>query len=64
MRTLANILVVLAALGLSIGLVIRLVIEKGSILSNPAESPIFFWRGSMGLLTLAIAIVLIQIRDK
>lgn len=58
MRWIANLLVILAALGLLIGLGIRLV--KGGFLGDP----VFFWRGSIGLLTLAITIVLIQIRNK
>ncbi len=58
MRWLANLLVILAALGLLIGLGIRLV--KGGFLGDP----VFFWRGSMGLLALAISIVVIQIRNK
>lgn len=58
MRMLSNLLIILAALGLLIGLGIRLV--RGGFLSDP----VFFWRGSMALLMLAIAIVLIQIRNK
>ncbi len=58
MRWLANFLIILAALGLLLGLGIRLV--KGGFLGDP----VFFWRGSMSLLTMAIAIVLIQIRNK
>ena len=58
MRMLSNLLVILAALGLLIGLGIRLV--KGGFLGDP----VFFWRGSMALLTLAITMLLIQIRNK
>jgi hypothetical protein len=58
MRMLANILIILAAVGLLIGLVIRLM--KGAFLWDQ----VFFWRGSMALLVLAIAIALSQIRDK
>lgn len=58
MRLLSNLLVILAALGLLIGLGIRLV--KGGFLGDP----VFFWRGSMALLTMAITLVLIQIRNK
>lgn len=58
MRMLINLLVILAALGLLIGLGIRLV--KGGFLGEP----VFYWRGSMALLTFAIALVLIQIRNK
>lgn len=58
MRWFPSLLVILAALGLLIGLGIRLV--KGGFLGDP----VFYWRGSMALLTLAIAIVLMQIRNK
>lgn len=58
MRMLSNLLIILAALGLLIGLAVRLV--KGGFLSDP----VFFWRGSMALLMLAIALLLIQIRNK
>ncbi len=58
MRVLSNLLIILAALGLLIGLAVRLV--KGSFLGDP----VFFWRGSMALLMLAIALLLIQIRNK
>ena len=57
MRMLPNVLVILAAAGLVIGLVVRLL---GGI---PAD-PVFYWRGSMALLTVAIAVLLIQIRNK
>jgi hypothetical protein len=57
MRVLTNVLVILAALGILIGLVLRL---KGGL---PAD-PVFYWRGSMVLLTVAIAVLLIQIRNK
>ena len=58
MKMLANLLIILAALGLLIGLAVRLV--KGGFLGDP----VFFWRGSMALLTMAIALVLVQIRNK
>ena len=58
MRALSNILVILAALGLLIGLAIRVL--KGGFLVDP----IFFWRGSMALLVFSIALMLNQIRAK
>ncbi len=58
MRWATNFLIILAILGLLIGLGIRLV--KGGFLGDP----VFYWRGSMALLTLAITLVLIQIRNK
>jgi hypothetical protein len=57
MRVLTNVLVILAALGMLIGLVLRL---KGGLPTDP----VFFWRGSMALLTIAITVLLIQIRNK
>ncbi len=58
MRKLPEVLTVLAAAGLVIGLGIRLV--KGGF----AGDPVFFWRGSMALLAVAIAVLLIQLRNK
>jgi len=58
MRWVPNLLVILATLGLVVGLGIRLV--KGGFLGDQ----IFFWRGSLALLVLAIAVTLIQIRNK
>jgi hypothetical protein len=58
MRWLPNFLVVLASLGILLGLGIRLV--KGGFLGDP----VFFWRGSLALLALSIAITLIEIRNK
>ncbi|MGD0922620.1 MAG: hypothetical protein ABSA70_12770 [Terriglobia bacterium] len=58
MRMLPNVLVILAAAGLVIGLVVRLL---GGL---PTTDPVFYWRGSMALLTVAIAVLLIQIRNK
>ena len=58
MRMLPNVLIILATLGLLIGLIIRLV--KGGFLGDP----VFFWRGSMALLAIAIGLLLVQIRNK
>ncbi|MGD1155865.1 MAG: hypothetical protein ABSA41_08565 [Terriglobia bacterium] len=58
MRWLPHFLVILATLGILIGLGIRLV--KGGFLGDP----VFFWRGSMALLVLSIAISLNQFRNK
>ncbi len=58
MKWLPNFLVIVAALGLLLGLGIRLV--KGGFLGDP----VFFWRGALALLAVSIAIILIQIRDK
>jgi hypothetical protein len=58
MRWLPNILVILATIGILLGLAIRLI--KGGFLADP----VFFWRGSVALLAVSIAITLIQIRNK
>ena len=58
MRSVPNVLVGLASAGILIGLGVRLI--KGGYLADP----VFFWRGSMALLAVAIAMTLIQIRDK
>jgi len=58
MRWLPNFLVTLAAIGLLLGLAVRVI--KGGFLGDP----VFFWRGSLGLLAVSIAITLIQIRNK
>ena len=58
MRWIPNFLVILATLGILIGLGIRLV--KGGFLGDP----VFFWRGSLALLAVSMALTLIQIRNK
>jgi hypothetical protein len=58
MRWLPNFLVILATVGILLGLAVRLI--KGGFLGDP----VFFWRGSVALLAVSIAITLIQIRNK
>jgi hypothetical protein len=58
MRIVTNLLIILAALGLLVGLGIRLV--KGGFLGEP----VFFWRGSMALMMMAVVLLLVQIRNK
>jgi len=58
MRWLPNFLVIVATIGILLGLAVRLL--KGGFLSDP----VFFWRGAVALLAVAIAITLIQIRNK
>ncbi len=58
MRTLSTVLIVLAVIGLLTGLAVRSM--KGGFLGDP----VFYWRGSIALLTVAIALLLIQIRNK
>ncbi|HEV2232517.1 MAG TPA: hypothetical protein VGV68_03825 [Terriglobia bacterium] len=64
MKQLPGILLIMAAVSLGIGLVVRL-IQTASGLVRPAFlDPVFYWRGAMAFLAIAIVIVLIQIRDK
>jgi hypothetical protein len=58
MRWLPNFLVILAVIGILLGLGVRLI--KGGFLADP----VFFWRGAVALLAVSIAITLIQIRKK
>ena len=58
MRWLPNFLVIVAAIGILLGLGVRLL--KGGFLSDP----VFFWRGAVALLAVSMAITLIQIRNK
>jgi len=68
MRTLPNVLIVLAAIGILAGFVIRLSESAARVTLQgrmPAfADPVFYWRGAMAFLAFAIAIVVIQIRDK
>jgi len=64
MKKLPNILVIVAAAGLGIGLIVRLVQTATGVVRPAFLDPVFYWRGAMALLTIAIVIVLIQIRDK
>ncbi|MHB8654521.1 MAG: hypothetical protein ACYDA9_11640 [Terriglobia bacterium] len=64
MKQLPGLLLIVAAVSLGIGLVVRL-IQTASGLVRPAFlDPVFYWRGAMAFLAIAIVIVLIQIRDK
>ena len=58
MRWLPNLLIVLGSIGILLGLAVRLM--KGGFLADP----VFFWRGSVALLAISIAITLIQIRNR
>jgi hypothetical protein len=58
MRWVPSVLVILATIGILVGLAIRLI--KGGLFSDP----VILWRGSLALLAVSIAITLIQIRGK
>ncbi len=64
MKKLPNYLIALAAVGIAIGLVVRLA-QTISGATRPAFlDPVFYWRGAMALLMFAVAILLLQIRNK
>ena len=60
MRRVPDVLVGLASAGILIGLGVRLLKTGGGFLGDP----VFFWRGSIALLAVSIAVTLIQIRNK
>jgi hypothetical protein len=64
MKKLPGILTVLAAIGISIGLVVRLIQTFSGVVRPAFLDPVFYWRGGMALLMFAAVILLIQIRDK
>jgi len=64
MRTLPHYLIALAAVGTAIGLAVRLVLSAGGTMRPVFLDPVFYWRGAMVLLMFAVAILLIQIRNK
>ena len=65
MRNLADVLVGLAVLVLLLALGFRFLSPNmGFALSYSFVTPLFLWRGAMGLLTLAAVVLLRQIRDK
>ena len=59
MKQLANILLALAALAFLTGTLARF-FSDGVLLGNEA---VVYWRGAMGFLAFAMALILIQIRD-
>jgi hypothetical protein len=64
MKQLPNVLLILAAAGLAIGLVLRLMHATTPEGAPAYLVPLFYWHGAMAFLALAITILLIQIRDK
>ena len=64
MRRLPGILAVVAAIGIGIGLVVRLVQSASGVVRPAHLDPVFYWRGAMALLGFAAVILLVQIRDK
>ncbi len=64
MKQLPGFLLILAAVGLGIGLIVRLIQTAAGVVRPAFLDPVFYWRGAMAMLAIAIVIVLIQIRDK
>ena len=64
MKTLPNYLIALAAVGTAIGLAVRLVLSASGAMRPAFLDPVFYWRGAMALLMFAVAILLVQIRNK
>jgi hypothetical protein len=64
MKTLPNFLIALAAAGTAVGLVVRLVLSASGVMRPAFLDPVFYWRGAILLLMFAVAILLIQIRNK
>ena len=64
MKKLPNVLLIVAALALVVGLIVRIIQSAMGVMPLAYGDPVFYWRGAMALVAIAIAIVLIQIRDK
>jgi hypothetical protein len=64
MKTLPNYLIVLAAVGMAIGLAVRLVQSASGAMRPAVLDPVFYWRGAMALLMFAVSVLLVQIRNK
>ena len=64
MRKLPGTLAIIAAIGICIGLIVRLVQTFAGVVRPAFLDPVFYWRGGMALLMFAVVILLIQIRNK
>jgi len=64
MKRVPNVLMILAAVGIVVGLVIRLAQSVSGYVKPALLDPVFYWRGAVALLLFAAVIVLIQIRDR
>ena len=64
MKQLPGLLVIVAAVSLAIGLIVRLVQTASGLVRPAFLDPVFYWRGAMAFLGIAIVILLIQIRNK
>ena len=64
MKNAPKFLLMVAAAALVIGLLIRLIQTASGYVRPAYLDPLFYWHGAMALVAIAIAITLIQIRDK
>ena len=65
MRQLVDVLIGLVVLVLLVALGLRFLSPKmGFALSHTFVTPLFLWRGAIGLLAIAAVLILRQIRDK
>ena len=60
MKQTTNILLILAVLAFLVGTLARF-LSGGVLMGNEA---VVYWRGAMGFLAFAIALILLQIRDR
>ena len=63
MKDIPKLLTMLAAIGIAIGLAVRLVQSLSGVVRPAFLDPLFYWRGGMALLMFAAVILLMQIRD-
>jgi hypothetical protein len=63
MKDIPKLLTMLAAIGIAIGLAVRLVQSFSGVVRPALLDPLFYWRGGMALLMFAAVILLMQIRD-
>jgi hypothetical protein len=62
-RSLPSFLMIVAAISLLIGLLVRVAQTAVGAVRPAFLDPVFYWRGGMALLTFAICILLLQIRN-
>ena len=63
MKTFAKILTWLAAIGILIGLAVRLAQSVAGTARPAALDPVFYWRGAVAFLLFAIVILLLERRN-
>jgi hypothetical protein len=64
MKKLPEILLIVAAVALAIGVVVRFIVGlRFAMIPRAYGDPIFYWHGAMAFIGIAIGILLIQIRN-